>query len=153
VPSFRVDLKREIDLIEEVARLYGADKIRTAPRERRSNAYDAVHDQLAEARRILTGLGLFEAQGQDRYFGGGWQLTGERSLVHVQPVSSDRPVAPEPATRFGRAAPHLAQDLRRRHVRSWSCLSPKSRSTPRERRVLSPAGQRNLLFWKGVTRS
>jgi len=26
-PSFRVDLKREIDLIEEVARLYGVDKI------------------------------------------------------------------------------------------------------------------------------
>ena len=66
VPSFRVDLKREIDLIEEVARLYGVDKIpATAPRGAiGANAYDAVHDQLAEARRILTGLGLFEAQGQ-----------------------------------------------------------------------------------------
>ena len=66
VPSFRVDLKREIDLIEEVARLYGVDKIpATAPRGAiGANAYDAVHDQLAEARRILTGLGLCEAQGQ-----------------------------------------------------------------------------------------
>ena len=32
VPSFRVDLKREIDLIEEVARLYGVDKIPATPR-------------------------------------------------------------------------------------------------------------------------
>ena len=29
-----------------------------------ANAFDAVHDQIAEARRILTGLGLNEAQGQ-----------------------------------------------------------------------------------------
>jgi phenylalanyl-tRNA synthetase beta chain len=29
-----------------------------------TNAYDRVHDQIAEARRILTGLGLNEAQGQ-----------------------------------------------------------------------------------------
>jgi phenylalanyl-tRNA synthetase beta chain len=45
VPSFRVDLKREIDLIEEVARLYGVDKIpATAPRGAvGSNPYDAVH--------------------------------------------------------------------------------------------------------------
>ena len=38
MPSFRVDLKREIDLIEEVARLYGVDKIpatRPARRHRR----------------------------------------------------------------------------------------------------------------------
>jgi len=29
-----------------------------------SNAFDAVHDQIADARRILSGLGLNEAQGQ-----------------------------------------------------------------------------------------
>src|SRR6185436_17515440 len=29
-----------------------------------TNAFDAVYDQIAEARRILTGLGLHEAQGQ-----------------------------------------------------------------------------------------
>jgi phenylalanyl-tRNA synthetase beta chain len=48
VPSFRVDIEREIDLIEEVARFYGADKIpATPPRGAVGvNAYDAVHDQL-----------------------------------------------------------------------------------------------------------
>ena len=42
VPSFRVDLKREIDLIEEVARLYGVDKIPATPPRGAigSNAYD-----------------------------------------------------------------------------------------------------------------
>jgi phenylalanyl-tRNA synthetase beta chain len=66
VPSFRVDLKREVDLIEEIARLYGVDRIpASAPRGAiGSNPYDAVHDELLDARRILTGLGLHEAQGQ-----------------------------------------------------------------------------------------
>ena len=65
-PTFRVDLKREVDLIEEIARLYGVDKIPSTPPRGAigSNPYDAVHDQMAEARRILTGLGLNEAQGQ-----------------------------------------------------------------------------------------
>src|SRR5262245_6897692 len=31
IPSFRVDLKREVDLIEEIARLYGVDKISSTP--------------------------------------------------------------------------------------------------------------------------
>jgi phenylalanyl-tRNA synthetase beta chain len=66
IPSFRVDLKREADLIEEIARLYGVDKIPATPPRGAigSNAFDAIHDEIAEARRLLTGLGLNEAQGQ-----------------------------------------------------------------------------------------
>jgi len=66
IPSFRVDLKREADLIEEVVRLYGVDKIpATPPRAARgTHPFDAVCDQISEARRILAGLGLNEAQGQ-----------------------------------------------------------------------------------------
>jgi phenylalanyl-tRNA synthetase beta chain len=66
IPSWRVDLKRETDLIEEIERLHGLGKIpATAPRGAiGTNAFDPVHDQIAEARRILTGLGLDEAQGQ-----------------------------------------------------------------------------------------
>src|SRR5207245_1023967 len=43
IPTFRVDLKREVDLIEEIARLYGIEKIpATAPRGAiGSNPYDA----------------------------------------------------------------------------------------------------------------
>jgi phenylalanyl-tRNA synthetase beta chain len=66
VPSFRVDLKREVDLIEEIARFYGIEKIPATPPRGAigTHPYDLVHDQLTDARRILTGLGLNEAQGQ-----------------------------------------------------------------------------------------
>ena len=66
IPSWRVDLKREVDLIEEVGRLYGIEKIPSTPPRGAlgANAFDSVYDQIAEARRILTGLGLNEAQGQ-----------------------------------------------------------------------------------------
>src|SRR5206468_1961541 len=66
VPSFRVDLKREVDLIEEIARLHGVEKIPSTPPRGAigTNEFDAVHDEIADARRILAGLGLNEAQGQ-----------------------------------------------------------------------------------------
>ncbi len=66
VPTWRVDLKREVDLIEEIARLHGVDRIPGTPPRGAigSNAFDAVYDQIAEARRLLTSLGLHEAQGQ-----------------------------------------------------------------------------------------
>jgi phenylalanyl-tRNA synthetase beta chain len=66
IPTFRVDLKREVDLIEEIARLHGVEKIPATPPRGAigANEFDSVHDQIAEARRILTGLGLNEAQGQ-----------------------------------------------------------------------------------------
>jgi len=66
IPSWRVDLKREVDLIEEVGRLYGIDNIpSTLPRGARGeNEFDSVYDQISDVRRILAGLGLNEAQGQ-----------------------------------------------------------------------------------------
>src|ERR1051325_2136052 len=66
IPTFRVDLKREVDLIEEIVRLHGIENIPATPPRRAlgPQAYDAAHDELADARRILTGLGLSEAQGQ-----------------------------------------------------------------------------------------
>jgi len=66
IPSFRVDLKRETDLIEEVARLHGVDQIPATPPRGAigSHPFDAVFDQHTEVRRLLIGLGLYEAQGQ-----------------------------------------------------------------------------------------
>src|SRR3989440_9636588 len=48
VPTFRVDLKRETDLIEEIVRLYGVDKIPATPPRRRvgANAFDAGDDHI-----------------------------------------------------------------------------------------------------------
>ena len=137
MPSFRVDLKREIDLIEEVARLYGVDKIPATPPRGAigANAYDAVHDQLAEARRILTGLGLFEAQGQTLISETAGQLAGGDGLGPAGQSAEqrhERP-APEPAARPARCAPAQSQpqDLRRGPVRGWPRLH--AQASPRRR--------------------
>jgi phenylalanyl-tRNA synthetase beta chain len=91
IPTFRVDLKREVDLTEEVARLYGVDKIPSTPPRGAvgANTYDSVHDELAEARRILTGLGLFEAQGQTLICEITAKLASEGAVPLANPLSSD----------------------------------------------------------------
>ncbi|MBL9175833.1 MAG: phenylalanine--tRNA ligase subunit beta [Verrucomicrobiales bacterium] len=66
IPSWRPDLKREVDLIEEIARLYGVDRIPATPPRGAKGAhpFDAVHDQMSEVRELLCALGLGEAKGQ-----------------------------------------------------------------------------------------
>ncbi|MBM3889252.1 MAG: phenylalanine--tRNA ligase subunit beta [Verrucomicrobia bacterium] len=66
VPTFRVDLQREADLIEEIGRIHGLDKIplvvsQAAPST--PNA-DPQFDRLRLVRQILTGIGFEEAQNQ-----------------------------------------------------------------------------------------
>jgi len=61
-PTFRVDLQREIDLVEEVARLHGFDKIPvTLPREGSRPRQDpAIQQTSGRAREILTAGGFWE---------------------------------------------------------------------------------------------
>ncbi len=94
IPTFRVDLKREVDLIEEIARLHGVDKIpATSPRGAiGTNAFDAVHDQIAEARRILSGLGLNEAQGQTLIANAECRMPNAELVALANPLSSDMDV-------------------------------------------------------------
>jgi len=63
VPSFRGDLEREIDLIEEIARLAGFERIPvTAPRGELTTRRAGPEARLRmEARQILLGQGFFEA--------------------------------------------------------------------------------------------
>jgi phenylalanyl-tRNA synthetase beta chain len=178
IPSFRVDLEREIDLIEEVARLYGVDKIpATAPRGAvGSNPYDAVHDQLAEARRILTGLGLFEAQGQTLISDAAGKLMASDALAPLSnPLSSDMNVL-RPSLLPG-LLDVLRHNLSRKtydvalfevgRVFTVAQASPPAgspgvppggvrNSTPatrEERRIaIALTGQRNPLFWSGNDR-
>ena len=62
IPSFRRDLKREEDLIEEVARIHGYDKIPTTiPKMVGHTARKCFMRQAEEhTRAILTGAGLDE---------------------------------------------------------------------------------------------
>ena len=93
-PTFRVDIKREVDLIEEVTRLHGIDKIpSTTPRGAvGANAFDAEHDTIAEARRLLTSLGLDEAQGQTLIANAKAALVSESHIPLSYPLSSDMDV-------------------------------------------------------------
>ncbi len=92
IPTFRVDLKREVDLIEEVARLYGVDRIPATPPRGAigANAFDSIHDQYGDVRGILRGLGLFEAQGQTLISETAARLVcGGSGVPLANPLSSD----------------------------------------------------------------
>lgn len=63
VPVFRNDINLEIDLVEEIARIYGYDHIPTVPplvnlKVQKKNKIDQVNEAV---RYTLTGLGYFEA--------------------------------------------------------------------------------------------
>jgi phenylalanyl-tRNA synthetase beta chain len=94
VPTFRVDLKREVDLIEEVARLHGVEKIPATPPRGviGSNEFDSVHDEHDEARRLLTSLGLSEAQGQTLISREAAKLVCTATVGLQNPLSSDMDV-------------------------------------------------------------
>src|SRR5205823_306649 len=64
IPSYRRDLQRDVDLIEEVVRAYGADKIPGRDRSRftPSTAADREHDLESRMREQLVARGLFEAR-------------------------------------------------------------------------------------------
>jgi phenylalanyl-tRNA synthetase beta chain len=95
IPTWRVDLKREADLIEEIERLHGVDKIPATPPRGAigANAFDSVYDQISEVRRILTGLGLNEAQGQTLISRPEARNSKDEEMVALaNPLSSDMDV-------------------------------------------------------------
>ena len=61
VPSWRSDVSREVDLVEEVGRHYGAGRIpSTVPAAQRVGALTRPQRQERELRRLLVGMGLQE---------------------------------------------------------------------------------------------
>jgi len=64
IPSFRADLQRPIDLIEEVARLEGLDSVppRTAAAPASASPADAFHDHTLRLKQQLSGRGFCEAR-------------------------------------------------------------------------------------------
>ena len=64
VPSYRADLQRPVDLVEELARVYGIAQIPAAMDGQfvSASAADAFYDFKAGLRQRLVGQGLFEAQ-------------------------------------------------------------------------------------------
>jgi phenylalanyl-tRNA synthetase beta chain len=64
IPSHRRDLQRDVDLIEEVVRAYGAERIPGTNRSQftPSSEADHAHDQESRMRERLVAHGLFEAR-------------------------------------------------------------------------------------------
>lgn len=64
IPGWRPDVTREVDLIEEVARLHGYDKFPAELRPYRRSCVpdDPVEPLKATVRRVMTALGLHEAR-------------------------------------------------------------------------------------------
>jgi phenylalanyl-tRNA synthetase beta chain len=64
IPSYRRDLQRNVDLIEEIVRAYGVDKIPGTDRSRftPSSQADREHDLESSMRERLVARGLFEAR-------------------------------------------------------------------------------------------
>jgi phenylalanyl-tRNA synthetase beta chain len=171
IPTWRVDLKREVDLIEEVERLYGLEKVPATPPRGAigTNEFDSVYDQIAKARRILTGFGLNEAQGQTLIAKSEVRSQKLEEIVSLtNPLSSDMDVL-RPSL-----LPGLIHSLRHnvshknydvalfeigRVFSNSRDASPKrpdgSASHPylEERRVaIAITGQRNQNFWSGEER-
>jgi len=158
IPTWRVDLKREVDLIEEVGRLFGVDKIPSTPPRGAlgSNAYDSVYDEIGEVRRFLTGLGLDEAQGQTLISDTAARLPEPRIVALENPLSSDMNIL-RPSL-----LPGLLDSLRINLSRKQGDVAlfeigrvfTDAGGLPKEERrvALALTGQRSLPFWSGGER-
>lgn len=159
IPTFRPDLKREVDLIEEVARLHGVDRIpATAPRGAHGeNPFDAVYDEIAAVRRLLAGLGLDEAQGQS--------LIGKAETRNAKPeevVELKNPLSSDMDALRPSLLPGLLHSLRHNVSRKNYDVALfevgrvflMANGLPREERRLGIAltGARALPFWSGEGR-
>ena len=83
-PTFRVDLEREADLIEEVCRIHGVEKIpaKMQPATAAVSRFDAQWNARARVRQILAALGFHEAQNQ---------TLGEQGHLKLQnPLNADQ---------------------------------------------------------------
>src|SRR5205823_7486556 len=120
------------------------------------NAYDAVHDQIAEARRILSGLGLNEAQGQTLVSSVECRVpSGELSALS-NPLSSDMDVL-RPSL-----LPGLIHSLRHNVSRKnydvalfeiGRVFTNANGQTKENRNIaIAITGQRALPFWSGGER-
>lgn len=160
IPTWRVDLKREADLIEEIARLFGVDKIPSTPPRGAigANVFDAVYDQIAEARRLLTAMGLTEATGQTLVSDAAARLAApaDNLVLLANPLSSDMN-ALRPSL-----LPGLLDALRHNFSRKnedaalfeiGRVFQRAGGALKEERRVaIALSGQRAVKFWSGTER-
>ncbi len=91
VPTFRPDLTREVDLIEEIGRIYGLDKIpvtksNAGPLFAPTHVRDTIKNQIRE---ILTGMGF------DETLSSGFAHPGRLALIDpdLKPIEITNPIS------------------------------------------------------------
>jgi phenylalanyl-tRNA synthetase beta chain len=117
VPTFRGDLEREIDLVEEVARIHGLDQI-PAPSPRAivvAGVDDRPAQAVAACRRALVGLGVRETMN--------YSFLSEKLLNLFDPAAAPRrvvipnPVSADHAILRDSLVPQMVETLGRNHAR------------------------------------
>ena len=158
IPTWRVDLKREADLIEEVARLFGVDRIPSTPPRGAvgSHPFDAVFDRMTEIRGTMCALGLLEAQGQTLIAEDAAKRVVSDVVRLANPLSSDMNVL-RPSLLPG-LLDTLRHNLTRRNgdaqLFEIGRVFTVRDGTPREgwRVAMALTGARSPAFWSGGER-
>jgi phenylalanyl-tRNA synthetase beta chain len=117
IPSFRFDLEREVDLIEEVARLYGLDNIPSTPSAAAPNpkADDTAVRQVASLRDHCIHLGLQETVTYSLVSEALMNLFDKNDAASR--IALPRPVTTDQAILRTRLTPQLVETLGRNRAR------------------------------------
>jgi len=117
VPGYRVDVEREVDLIEEVVRVQGYDRVRSAlPPVRQAGGVPPAYAFTGRVRTLLERAGLREVRLIPFVSEADLELTGDEDAIRVL-----NPLAAEEAWLRTRLTPGLLRSLKRnayRQVRS-----------------------------------
>lgn len=91
VPGYRVDIEREVDLIEEVVRIEGYDRVgSTLPPVRQPGGLPPTYAFLGRIRRTLVRAGLREVRLMSFASGADLGLTGDAGAVRIaNPISAE----------------------------------------------------------------
>lgn len=151
-PSYRADMELEADLIEEVARVYGYEKIPiTVPPAHRAGLPSPVQPYEEEATRLLLGLGYSEAVNLS--------FAAEEDHAEFAPLSGERVAIRNPLTeetRFMRTTltaglvralrHNLSRDVLQVRLFEIGKIYPRGEDgRPVERRMIGLAGTGSLF--------
>ena len=165
IPTYRVDMKGEADLIEEIGRLYGVNKIPSRLRVGTlgSNPYDKTVDDLNEVRTLLTGMGLYEAQGQtliskeDAIRFSPYPLPANGPVALKNPLSSDMDVLrpsllPGLLTSITHNINHRTPDIALFEIGRVFVPAADGKYTEQLKLAIAITGCRHTPFWSGAER-
>ncbi len=154
IPSFRADLRREVDLIEEIVRAYGINRIPSANRSRFTpvSAADSTHDRESRIRNLLVAQGISEAR-TSALLPRGRSLFNSAAMVLRNPLSEDH-VALRPSLLPGLLAV-LERNLRNgassiRLFEIGRTFSPEKGEESRQLALLLHGQPESKLHWRGA---